>query len=92
MRSGPYAIVRHPSYLGALVAIIGSGIFLNAPIGTALAAVFMSMAYWARLKAEEEVLSRTFGDEYEEYRKATPMIIPFINFHKRSTSFPSRDK
>ena len=29
-KAGPYKFVRHPSYLGAFLAIIGSAVFLNA--------------------------------------------------------------
>lgn len=76
IKHGPYAIVRHPSYLGAYLAIVGSGIFLNSIVGTIIGAVVMFIAYVHRLIAEEATLVAAFGEEYEEYRKATPMVVP----------------
>ncbi len=73
---GPYAIVRHPSYLGAWVAIIGAGVFLAAPIGTLTAAILMSLAYRKRLAAEEQTLRARFGAAYDDYSATTPRVIP----------------
>lgn len=74
--SGPYAIVRHPSYLGAYVAMVGSAVFLNALIGTAAACVLMAAAYRWRIAVEEEVLGKSFGSAYIDYTKRTPLILP----------------
>lgn len=78
VKSGPYAIVRHPSYLGAYAAIVGSALFLNAIIGTAIAALAMFVVYRKRIAAEEATLINEFGEEYRDYRHATPAIVPFV--------------
>jgi len=83
VQSGPYAIVRHPSYLGAYVAIVGSALFLNTIIGTITSALIMAIAYKYRITAEEKALINEFGDEYCEYVKAMPKIIP-IRFSRIS--------
>lgn len=80
VKSGPYAIVRHPSYLGAYIAIVGAAVFLSAPIGTICAAVLMAYAYRKRLAAEETTLIAEFGEEYREYMRTTPAIVPFPRF------------
>lgn len=76
IKSGPYAIVRHPSYLGAYMAIVGSAIFLNSLLGALIAATLMFIAYKKRIAAEENVLINQFGDEYLSYINSTPGIIP----------------
>jgi len=78
VRSGPYQWVRHPSYLGAFMAIIGCPVFLNAPWATLIAAVSMTIAYYLRIGVEEEMLSAYFGTQYQDYMKHTKRIIPFI--------------
>jgi len=78
VRSGPYQWVRHPSYLGAFMAIIGCPVFLNAPWATLIAAVSMTIAYYLRIGVEEEMLSSYFGTQYQDYMKHTKRIIPFI--------------
>ena len=76
--SGPYKIVRHPSYLGAFLAIIGCPVFLNAPWATLIAFLSMTIAYIIRITVEEKMLSSYFCDSYEKYKRETKMFIPFI--------------
>jgi len=74
--TGPFAIVRHPSYLGAYVAIVGSAIFLNTIVGTVAAALLMAAAYVLRIRVEEELLGKSFGLAYIAYTERTPLILP----------------
>lgn len=76
---GPYTIVRHPSYLGALMAFIGLGIFLNAPVGTIIALIAMMLAYYNRITAEESTMVKEIGEAYKAFQKKTPYrLIPWI--------------
>jgi protein-S-isoprenylcysteine O-methyltransferase Ste14 len=75
---GPYGIIRHPSYLGALIALIGSAVFLNSSAGTVTAIAAMMVAYFIRIDAEEKMLLNSFGNTYREYQKNTKKLIPFI--------------
>ncbi len=77
--SGPYAVVRHPSYLGALVAMVGAALFLNAVFGTVVTIVLMALAYRLRIKTEEETLIGQFGDDYRSYISSVPAIIPRLS-------------
>jgi protein-S-isoprenylcysteine O-methyltransferase Ste14 len=78
VRTGPYRWVRHPSYLGAFMAIVGAPVFLNAGWATLVAVVSMTIAYYLRIGVEEKMLSSYFGEQYLDYRKHTKRIIPFI--------------
>lgn len=78
IQTGPYAFIRHPSYTGAFMAFIGSGLFLEAWVGTLIAFISMSIAYWYRIKNEEIALTEKFGKTYESYQNRTHKLIPFI--------------
>lgn len=78
IKHGPYAIVRHPSYLGAWATFIGFGLFLNVPFGTVFGAVSIGMAYILRISVEEKTLLAAFGPEYADYRTKVKAIIPGI--------------
>jgi len=76
--AGPYRFVRHPSYLGAFMAVVGTPVFLNGSWSVILALTAMSVAYYIRITAEEKMLLNYFGDKYTVYTRHTKRIIPFI--------------
>jgi len=78
VESGPYALVRHPGYLGAFLCITSGPLILNSAFGYVIACISMGIAYYYRIKIEEERLLAYFGQTYENYRKKTKSIIPFI--------------
>lgn len=76
--TGVYGIIRHPSYLGAYLAIVGSSFLLNAFIGIFFSTLIMLIAYGFRITVEEETLVRTFGEEYTAYQRKTKKLIPYL--------------
>ncbi|MFN0013971.1 MAG: methyltransferase family protein [Saprospiraceae bacterium] len=74
--TGPYRIVRHPSYLGAYLVFLGGAVFLQAWVGLIVSAVCMGVAYGIRIPAEERALEANFGDEWRAYRKRTWGMVP----------------
>lgn len=76
--TGPYAIIRHPSYLGAYLAIIGSAIFLCTPLGTLVSIAAMSYAYERRISAEEKALAARFGESWQAYKAHTFRMLPYV--------------
>ena len=76
--TGPYKLIRHPSYLGAYLAIIGSALFLNAIVIFCIGIVVMLAAYLYRIHVEEIGLVKTFEKEYPSYQARTKRLIPFI--------------
>lgn len=73
-----YKYIRHPSYLGAYLAIVGSAIFMHAYFGIFFSIVGMLFAYAYRITFEEKALVEEFGNEYLEYQKRTNKMIPFV--------------
>lgn len=79
VKNGPYTLVRHPSYLGAFLAISGCAVILEAWYGLGIAVIAMMIAYSSRIKAEEATLIKSFGKQYKDYQKqTTSRLIPFI--------------
>jgi protein-S-isoprenylcysteine O-methyltransferase Ste14 len=71
-----YKHVRHPLYLGFMIA------FWSAPTMTAAHLFFaiMTTAYMlTAIQLEENDLIKQFGVRYQEYKRSAPMLIPFIN-------------
>jgi protein-S-isoprenylcysteine O-methyltransferase Ste14 len=78
VRSGPYRLLRHPSYAGLLLAITGLGLMFGSWVGAAVALVVMLVGMVPRMRVEEAALARTFGDDYDAYARATWRIVPYV--------------
>jgi protein-S-isoprenylcysteine O-methyltransferase len=76
--SGPYRWLRHPSYTGSLVSFFGNAIFLEAWLGLVITLACMGSAYFYRIKVEEMMLDKIFGQSYQCYRQHTWCVIPFL--------------
>jgi 1-acyl-sn-glycerol-3-phosphate acyltransferase len=80
IRTGLYAVWRHPIYLFYTLTMIGialvwgSGgmLFISVP-----AFILLEAAY---VVIEEKILVRRFGDCYLNYRKITPLVVPRFYF------------
>jgi protein-S-isoprenylcysteine O-methyltransferase Ste14 len=72
---GIFSIVRHPQNLGGAILHIGMCIALSAWYALLFTPVFLTFDYLVARKEEKELL-RTFGKEYEEYKRNVSMFIP----------------
>ena len=78
VRTGPYAIVRHPIY-SSLLAILGSTLFLLTPWGWAVVALILFVAGTEiRVRTEDRLLASRFGTEFTAYQRAVSAYIPFV--------------
>ena len=75
--TGIYRIVRHPSYLGLLVASLGWALAFRSGVGVLLTALTL-VPLIARIRAEERLLLTEFGAEYAAYRGRTSRLVPGI--------------
>lgn len=73
---GPYKYVRHPSYSGLLMELLGASLAVFNWISFTLTFCFMLPALIYRIKAEEEELTKKFGQDYIDYKNKTKMLIP----------------
>jgi protein-S-isoprenylcysteine O-methyltransferase Ste14 len=75
--SGVYRVVRHPSYRGLLVNSLGWALAFRSAVGVLLTALMLPPLL-ARIRAEERMLCRQFGREYDAYRSRTARLLPGI--------------
>lgn len=75
---GPYRWIRHPSYLGSLVANIGLGMTLTNWLAMFLPVLCLAIAYTYRIAIEERALLEGLGSPYREYMRRTWRLIPFV--------------
>lgn len=73
--TGVYSIVRHPQYLGGLLAHIGLSFLLSASYSLLSTPLIATLVYLISRKEEDE-LTKEFGKEYADYKMKVPMLIP----------------
>lgn len=69
--TGIYGMIRHPSYLGLLLLLLGWALAFRSSVGIIIA-FLIALPLLARIRSEEKLLAVHFGREYEEYRARTP--------------------
>ncbi|MBN1311633.1 MAG: isoprenylcysteine carboxylmethyltransferase family protein [Anaerolineae bacterium] len=74
---GPYKYIRHPRYLGGMMQGMGLSLLFRSWIGLALTLVFIVIVLF-RIKDEEALMSREFGQEWEDYRRKSNKLIPYL--------------
>lgn len=74
--SGPYALVRHPLYLGNFLILIGFTLASANLYVVAGVIVFFLVWYPAAIAYEDSKLERIFEDEWREWSKSIRAIIP----------------
>jgi protein-S-isoprenylcysteine O-methyltransferase Ste14 len=76
---GLYRYVRNPMYVAVAATIVGQALLLGRPVLLAYGLVFMGTVAAFVKWYEEPVLSRRFGAEYDEYRRAVPAWRPQLH-------------
>lgn len=76
VREGPFSIVRHPIYLGLMVAMIGTTIVIGEV--RALLPLLNIAGVWRKMDAEEKLLSQAFPEEYPKYARKVKRLIPWL--------------
>jgi protein-S-isoprenylcysteine O-methyltransferase Ste14 len=77
-RSGLYALVRHPSYLGLELILLALALHARTWACFAVVLVPPSLAVLYRIHVEETALRLTFGADYEDYSRTTKRLIPGV--------------
>jgi protein-S-isoprenylcysteine O-methyltransferase Ste14 len=75
---GPYRLIRHPSYAGALLVPLGAGLAAGSWASMLLGCGLPLFAIGARIAKEEAALAGALGETYLAYAKRTSRLIPRI--------------
>jgi protein-S-isoprenylcysteine O-methyltransferase Ste14 len=78
IRSGLFKFVRHPSYLGLLISVLGLGVTMVNWLSTIVMLVPHVVVILLRINEEERALEERFGDDYRAYGHETKRLIPLV--------------
>ena len=82
--SGVYSKVRHPQYLGGLLAHVGISFLFSAWYSVLSTPMIVLLVFLISRKEERE-LAKEFGKEYQSYAGKVPMFLPIFR-HRRKKS------
>ncbi len=75
---GPYRFLRHPSYLGLLLAITGIGFLIGNWLSVLALVTGATIGLVYRIRVEERALLHDLGDRYRDYAATRKRLIPFL--------------
>ncbi len=76
--TGPYRLVRHPSYTGLFIIAIGLGLATQSMAVLVLIIAVFAAAFSYRIAVEEQMLLSQLGRGYALYMKRTKRLVPFV--------------
>ena len=74
---GPYNLVRHPIYLGVLMAMLGSSLVIGQIFGLAYF-IFSAFGLWIKSGQEEALLATQFPNDYLQYKQKVKRLLPYL--------------
>jgi protein-S-isoprenylcysteine O-methyltransferase Ste14 len=75
-RSGPYALTRHPLYLGSAIMGVGFAVAAHSVAVGVLVAAYLTVTVTAAIRSEEAHLIDKFGSAYLDYRDGGTGAVP----------------
>ena len=75
---GPYAWVRNPIYTGMLGMLIATGLAMEHWLATIVAVPIFVVGLVVRVRSEEKLLRAAFGEEFEDYARRVPAVLPGV--------------
>jgi protein-S-isoprenylcysteine O-methyltransferase len=76
--SGPYEVVRHPSYTGGLLTVVGLSLALGSWIGCLVAVAFALAGFAQRIRVEEQALASHLGPAWTAYSRTRKRLVPLV--------------
>jgi protein-S-isoprenylcysteine O-methyltransferase len=78
VESGPYRLIRHPSYSGSLLMFLGTGLAMTnwASLLAVLCGALIGFGW--RVHVEEQALCADLGQPYRDYMRRTRRFLPFV--------------
>ncbi len=77
---GPYGLVRHPTYLGIVVAALATAVVRGTPAAF-IGVVLLTVGLYLKARVEELFLREELGAQaYDSYAARVPMLLPFVHW------------
>lgn len=78
IESGPYRLLRHPSYTGSLLMFVGYLLCYGNALTLAIVLLTVVALFVRRIVVEEAALAGNFGDAWRAYAKRTWRLLPLL--------------
>lgn len=85
VHAGPYRLVRNPLYIANVVMYTLCGVIFGFGLLSVFIFLYSSAEYYFIVSFEEQILSRTFGDDYVKYTEKVPRWIPSFKYSCESS-------
>ena len=79
---GPYRITRHPIYTGILGMLLGT-LLISEGGAWILYFTIIVVAFVIKISSEEHLLKETFGEQYVQYQRRVPQLVPGLQLLTR---------
>ncbi|RQD77109.1 MAG: isoprenylcysteine carboxylmethyltransferase family protein [Candidatus Syntrophonatronum acetioxidans] len=76
--SGPYKILRHPSYTGLLLLNTGLHFFIGNLPGILFSIIIIFTALQVRIREEESAMEELLGERYKRWNRSRKRLFPWI--------------
>lgn len=74
---GPFKMVRHPMYSGGIIGAAGIAMFAGSILGIIYSIILAIMLAYVSNVEERDLITR-FGQEYIDYTKKVPKLVPDV--------------
>ncbi len=77
VKTGPYAVVRHPIFTGLYGIVLATALAWTSFAGLLLSTAVFAAGTALRIRSEERLLRDAFGAEFEAYARQVPAVLPW---------------
>jgi protein-S-isoprenylcysteine O-methyltransferase Ste14 len=75
---GPYRYVRHPSYTGVALVVMGIALAAGDVLSLAVAVILSAVGLAVRIRAEERQLTEALGAQYVQFAAHRKRLVPGV--------------
>jgi protein-S-isoprenylcysteine O-methyltransferase Ste14 len=75
---GPYRVLRHPSYTGLLMVVLGCALMIGNWVGVLACSAWVGGAIVYRIRVEECALTEALGAAYLDFAATRARLVPFV--------------
>ena len=75
---GPYRVLRHPSYTGLLMTVLGCALMVGNWFGLVACSAVVIAALAYRIRIEEQALIAALGQPYLDFTATRARLVPFV--------------
>lgn len=83
--SGPFSVVRHPSYWAHTSIIAGTFLITGIITVGIIALIDLAITYFVTTELEDRELTERFGKQYMEYKMKVPKFFPKLKKSRQAT-------